>query len=129
MHTNKGCYIGQELIQRSTHVGVVRKQTYPFLVFEKGQVEAGNFAPLNHCNKDFKDNLVDAEVKTENHVIVGKVMAQQWNAGVAMINLPKLMQQTPETRYFVNNYPVLLWQSAWQRMRDLRDKNDPEYQE
>lgn len=25
VHTNKGCYIGQELIQRSTHVGVIRK--------------------------------------------------------------------------------------------------------
>jgi len=30
--TTKGCYIGQELIQRTTHVGTVRKQALPFML-------------------------------------------------------------------------------------------------
>ena len=36
--TNKGCYIGQELIQRTTHLGTLRKQVLPFIFNKEGEI-------------------------------------------------------------------------------------------
>lgn len=45
---NKGCYIGQELTQRTYHTGVIRKMAMPFvcgekLIFTIGDEESGNY--------------------------------------------------------------------------------------
>eukprot|EP00347_Sterkiella_histriomuscorum_P020088 403339151 len=128
--TTKGCYIGQELIQRSTHTGVIRKQTFPFIVIKDPSFNPEDFAPLKQFNPDFTSKLVDAEVQTEKKVTVGKVLANQFNAGIAMMNLPKLLQQTPETRYFIQDKPVMLWQPAWQKIRkiDTSEQDEAEQQ-
>ena len=45
---DKGCYIGQELTQRTFHTGVIRKIALPFLKFEHDQVDidVNNYSPL-----------------------------------------------------------------------------------
>jgi folate-binding Fe-S cluster repair protein YgfZ len=56
----KGCYIGQELTQRTFHTGVVRKLALPFVInsVPKGAdqriiVDVENFSPFNAIDKDF----------------------------------------------------------------------------
>lgn len=39
---NKGCYIGQELTQRTHHTGVIRKIAMPFIITEKLIYTIGN---------------------------------------------------------------------------------------
>ena len=49
----KGCYIGQELTQRTFHTGVIRKVALPFLIVSKKEdadkqfeIDAMNFIPI-----------------------------------------------------------------------------------
>ena len=39
---NKGCYIGQELTQRTYHTGVIRKMAMPFVCTEKLKFKLGD---------------------------------------------------------------------------------------
>jgi folate-binding protein YgfZ len=56
--TTKGCYIGQELVQRTTHIGTVRKQTLPFVLRtpklqDKLQIDPDNFNALRFIDRDY----------------------------------------------------------------------------
>lgn len=56
---DKGCYIGQELTQRTFHTGVVRKVALPFLLVKEDsfEINSGNFAPLRMIDTDFSDDV------------------------------------------------------------------------
>ena len=60
---DKGCYIGQELTQRTFHTGVIRRVTMPFFVASEGfdptelRVDAVNFMPLNYVDLNFDMDL------------------------------------------------------------------------
>lgn len=63
----KGCYIGQELTQRTFHTGVIRRVALPFMIVSKPEdrnsnfeINAGNFMPIQHIDKNF-----DLEIKGE----------------------------------------------------------------
>ena len=46
---DKGCYIGQELTQRTFHTGVIRRVALPFLILSKNDslnVTADNWMPM-----------------------------------------------------------------------------------
>lgn len=80
--TTKGCYIGQELIQRTTHVGTVRKQTLPFIVQthdekkgEKLELDLNNFNAMTLVNREFSHALKDLELKDHKGLKVGKILA------------------------------------------------------
>ena len=78
--TTKGCYIGQELIQRTTHVGTVRKQTLPFIVRdkkdgEKLELDLHNFNAMTLVNREFSHPMKDMDLKDHKGVKVGKILA------------------------------------------------------
>ena len=45
----KGCYIGQELTQRTYHTGVIRRIALPFLLISDEDIKQHNFH-LNQAN-------------------------------------------------------------------------------
>ena len=113
---NKGCYIGQELTQRTYHTGVIRKMAMPFVCTEKlkfkiGDEEKGktnkiisntlldNFQghviiPFQSVTKSFSKNLKDKEILDANGEVVGRVINSIFNCGVAMIDREKLESST-----------------------------------
>ena len=52
----KGCYIGQELTQRTFHSGVIRKMALPFAISES-QIADVNVDPSSLVDQDFTDDL------------------------------------------------------------------------
>lgn len=61
---DKGCYIGQELTQRTFHTGVVRRLALPLIInsVPKGGdrriiFDAENFSPFNSIDKDFSQDV------------------------------------------------------------------------
>ena len=78
--TTKGCYIGQELIQRTTHVGPIRKQTLPFMVVTKTtednklEIDLNNFNALAMVDRGFSHKMQDLEIKDHKGMKVGKII-------------------------------------------------------
>ena len=65
----KGCYIGQELTQRTFHTGIVRRIALPFIILSKSdkkdskfRLDASNFSPLNFIDKDFDIDIKGEEI-------------------------------------------------------------------
>ena len=57
---DKGCYIGQELTQRTFHTGVIRRIAMPFVTIpEDAQLNSTNFNPVRSVDPQFEDNLRD----------------------------------------------------------------------
>ena len=56
---DKGCYIGQELTQRTYHTGVIRKIALPFALNSSSTIEIDpvNFNPLTMVDRQFDLDL------------------------------------------------------------------------
>jgi folate-binding Fe-S cluster repair protein YgfZ len=66
---DKGCYIGQELTQRTFHTGVIRRVALPFLVVSRQEdmntqfsINAANFLPIHHIDRNFDLPIVSEEI-------------------------------------------------------------------
>ena len=76
---NKGCYLGQELIARTHHTGVIRKRTVPFK-FTDPKADANHFEP-------------GARVRTSNGKPAGKVCMIYGQCGVGLMRLEMLKKE------------------------------------
>ena len=65
----KGCYLGQELISRSYHTGIVRKRVFPFNLEDQDSMLA-----------------VDTILKGSSGKILGKVIHSQGPVGLALLD-------------------------------------------
>lgn len=70
---NKGCYLGQELIARTHHTGVIRKRTVPFK-FMDPKADANHFEP-------------GVRVRTSDEKAAGKVCMIYGQYGVGLMRL------------------------------------------
>merc|ERR1719446_1207279 len=91
----KGCYIGQELTQRTYYTGVIRRIALPFAIItsnaEKAILNVNDFDPHGGIDRDFDGFSLKGEVILDDKgKKLGKVLASQFNVGVAMIDLNKL---------------------------------------
>ncbi|XP_052872742.1 putative transferase CAF17 homolog, mitochondrial [Anopheles cruzii] len=78
----KGCYIGQELTARTYHTGVIRKRLMP-VQFTGGPSQAlEGIAP---------EVLREAEIKTEDGAVVGKLRGYQGGHGLALLRVEKVL--------------------------------------
>ena len=97
--TTKGCYIGQELIQRTTHVGTLRKQTLPFLIkSEKFPLCVHNdgFSAMRSVDRTFSQSFKGLEILDKKKRKIGTVLGSQFNVGTALIDIQKLYKAGEE---------------------------------
>lgn len=74
---DKGCYIGQELTQRTHFTGEIRKIALPFLCLtdsNKMTLDIDNFAPANHVDPSFEFPLVGENIMDSSGKELGKVI-------------------------------------------------------
>ena len=78
----KGCYIGQELTQRTYHTGVVRRIALPFVINSQIEgedrriiVNVENFSPFNAIDKKFKDSVKGEIILDAKGKKLGKIIA------------------------------------------------------
>ena len=59
---DKGCYIGQELTQRTFHTGVIRRMALPYLVLSKAnstlKIDPKTWSPMHHIDPDFDTEII-----------------------------------------------------------------------
>lgn len=77
---HKGCYLGQELVARTHHRGIIRKRLMPVMILME---DSTGFEFDGQA--DYSD-LVNAEVHTGD-VVSGKVIATHGNLGFALTRL------------------------------------------
>lgn len=83
---HKGCYLGQELIARTHHTGVIRKRTVPFKLMDP-KADSSHFE-------------AGARVRTSQGKAAGKVCMIYGQYGVGLIRLETL---TKEEKLFIKN--------------------------
>lgn len=83
---NKGCYLGQELIARTHHTGVVRKRTVPIELMDP-KTDSSHFEE-------------GARVRTADGKVAGKLCALYGQYGVGLMRLEMLKK---EEKFFVKN--------------------------
>lgn len=116
----KGCYLGQELTQRTYHTGVVRKVALPFLIDSLPQdddsklgLSADNFSPMRLIDQGFDLELKGTEIKDAKGKRLGKVIASNKNLGIAMVDLSRLNQNGAQQEFTLEGQKTLLWQPVW----------------
>ena len=79
---DKGCYIGQELTQRTFHTGVVRRLALPLIInsVPKGAdrriiFDAEDFSPFNSIDKGFSQDVKGQILHDSNGKKLGKIIA------------------------------------------------------
>lgn len=71
---NKGCYIGQELVARTHHVGVIRKRIMPVRF---------------HCQ--LEEGLTDLKITNDKGKSVGKVIGYCGEVGIGLMRLKEVL--------------------------------------
>jgi len=90
----KGCYIGQELTQRTFYTGVVRRVAMPFSVSDSVIDDIDPYKLVNH---DFSGELTGQLILDVKGKKLGKVLASHYNMGVALVDLTKLDEKAQYT--------------------------------
>jgi folate-binding protein YgfZ len=102
VHFNKGCYLGQELIARSHHTGVIRKRLLPFILGSDGQhivVTPDQLVPEGEnlyreveasVVPEINSDIVLANAVEGSDVKAGRVFTTCWNVGFGMCRLEHL---------------------------------------
>jgi folate-binding protein YgfZ len=81
----KGCYVGQELTQRTFHSGVLRKILLPFIISDldlkqeinersKSEVKIIELMPMAHHSTEFIKDLTQLEIHNEKGKRIGKIL-------------------------------------------------------
>ena len=117
---SKGCYIGQELTQRTYHTGVVRRIALPFVInthLEDSErrmiVDVENFSPFNAIDRNFKTVVKGETILDLKGKKLGKIIAQSYNLGIALADINLLNKNGPTYEYNLGENRVLLWQPTW----------------
>ena len=85
---NKGCYVGQELIARTSSQGVVRTGLFPFYLGEKKSEV--NRAELINKNENLK---IEGKILNSAGLAVGEVIESSLNLGLGKIKKDKINEE------------------------------------
>jgi folate-binding Fe-S cluster repair protein YgfZ len=91
----KGCYIGQELTQRTYHTGVIRRVALPYFILSKEQASFSreNFNPFLYLDKNFDIDILSEQItaiQNEKSIKIGKILTQKMNFGIALVDITKI---------------------------------------
>lgn len=129
---DKGCYIGQELTQRTHFTGTIRRIALPFLLLPNNEnltLNVENFAPANHVDLSFTQDTRGEEILDAKGRKLGKVIAAERNTGIAMVDLNRLNTNGPNHEYTLcGNLRTYLWQPLWLDMALRTPEEDAEIQ-
>jgi|LauGreDrversion4_2_1035121.scaffolds.fasta_scaffold897153_1 hypothetical protein len=64
---------------------------------------------MRFIDRDFESPLAGKEIKDHKGIKIGKILGSQYNTGTVMIELPKLYKNGRDARYFLEDYPVIMW--------------------
>jgi folate-binding protein YgfZ len=133
---SKGCYIGQELTQRTFHTGMVRRLALPFVInsVPKGGdtriiLDVENFSPFNAIDKGYSDVVKGETILDAKGKKLGKVIAQSYNIGIALCDIRLLNKNGPTYEYSLGSNRVYLWQPTWLSLPDINPEEAEEPQE
>lgn len=132
---DKGCYIGQELTQRTFHTGVIRRLALPYILLnenDKVDLKDKSFSPLNLYNDSFTDNISTLVVTgtdntTKQQITLGKILTQRNNIGIAVVDITKVDKLGGNTKFNIGPYRALMWQPIWLdavKSRKYQETND-----
>jgi folate-binding protein YgfZ len=131
---NKGCYLGQELTQRTHHTGVLRKIAMPFVVTDKivfkiGDEDDKNFQghiliPFQSVDRKFNLNLNGKNILNVNGDVVGTVISSKLNCGVAMVDKEKL-ENAVTPKFNIEGLNTIIYDpiSLWESIRDVEQNS------
>lgn len=117
---NKGCYLGQELTQRTYHTGVIRKKILPFILSDKLEfVQYGNNEytdiPILSVDNTFDLQLKGLEIKMNNGQMVGMIIANQYNCGIAMVNIEEIQGKDLKFSIEGDNAIIMDYSGLWSK--------------
>lgn len=113
---SKGCYLGQELTQRTHFTGTIRKVALPFLALSSDTAtsfDVDSFDPATYADEEFDINIKGLEIRDQKGKKLGKVLAQEKNIGIAMVDLNKLNKNGANHEYKLEGFRTYLWQPEW----------------
>ena len=115
---DKGCYIGQELTQRTFHTGVIRKLALPFILDSKPglKLDADDFNPIHSLDRGFDLSLQGEMIRDQKGRKLGKVLASQCNVGIALVDLERMSKNGQDHTYKLTEHQAHLWQPAWMKI-------------
>lgn len=102
---------------------------------KKLEIDIHNFNALELIDRKFTTKMKDLDIKDHKGLKVGKILASQYNAGAAVMEMQRLYKNGIDGKYFVDgDKRVLLWQPGWMQLieaeKEAENKpRDPEEEE
>lgn len=108
---NKGCYIGQELTQRTHIQGEVRTVLLPFI--QHSSIDMPNVAnsSMNLIDKKVAPANIGQQIVDSSGLPIGKVVESKYNAGLAMVKT-ELLHGDRSLR-LEEGSAVMVWRPIW----------------
>ena len=102
VHFDKGCYIGQELTQRTYFNGTIRKIVLPYMVLAdqtEMNIHVESFNPIAHVDRSFNLQSAGEIIYDGKGKKLGKVLGSRNNVGLALVDLTRLNANGPNHEY------------------------------
>lgn len=109
----KGCYLGQELTQRTYFTGTIRRVALPFMVIpdsDSSTFHIEGYNPASHVDPGFNISLKGEEIKDSKGKKLGKILTSEKNMGIALVDLNRLNANGPNHEYkTLHDFRTYLW--------------------
>ena len=127
----KGCYIGQELTQRTYYTGVLRKKLMPYVITDKMNFSIQEdstislLIPYNSIDKSYDLAIKNKEIKSEDGVVIGSVVNQLFNCGLCLIDTEKL-NMINQSKFNIEGLNIVFYDPVelWKTAADFQDIGD-----
>ncbi len=131
---NKGCYIGQELVQRTHHTGVIRKIAMPFICTDKLLFRFGDetdktfqghiVIPFQSLNRKHTPSLVGKQIVSTDGTVIGQVMVNRYNCGIAMID-KEVLENVNVKKFSIDGANTIIYDpiTLWESVRDIKNEH------
>ena len=117
----KGCYVGQELISRTKHRGIVRKRIVPFVIGDDINNNTNfNYLPSSSSNSFLLEDDIETNLDIKRGDIlkmndsddnIGEVISCDGNVGLILMRLNYLLES--DNVFHINQSTILPFKPLW----------------
>jgi len=97
-----------------------------FFVLDKNLEEdiegAEVFKLYQNINEHFNDNLVSEELRGDDKIVLGKVIAQKYNVGIALVDIKKFNKSFYSIK--IKGKEAIVWKKEYDKEKEDKDIKD-----
>lgn len=85
-------------------------------------IDPEHFDTFRYVDRKFEHKLAEKEIKDSKGTKLGKILGSQFNIGTAVVDIPRLLKNGVNEKYFIEDKQVTLWQPLWLKLIEAEEQ-------